>query len=92
MRPVTHQAVSRQYLSFVTNMNDICLKRCIQSSEKPLPKLKIRRSQHGLISELHFSGSKLIEDPSSESREQDVNDLCDDDEVELPISTAQAKF
>ena len=83
-------------------MGDIRLKRCIQSLEsvqspkpaknEPLPKLKIRRSQHGWISELPFSGSELYEDHSRESCEQDAIDPCDDDEVESTISTAKVKF
>merc|ERR1711917_176387 len=67
-------------------------KRCIQSLEPiqspnptkkaPLPKLKIRRSENGLISE-------LSEDPQRKSRENDVIpisdviDLCDDDWIEI---------
>ena len=86
------QSLSHKYLNFVTNMSDIRLKRCIQSLEAiqspnpakkgPLPKLKIRRSENGLISE-------LSEDPSRKSRENDVIaisdviDLCDDDGVEV---------
>ena len=58
-------------------MGDICLKRCIQAMERPLPQLKLRQSRHGLMSEVHFSVSELGEDDSSKSREQDVIDLCD---------------
>ena len=86
------RTLSHQYLNFVTNMSNIHLKRCIQSLEPiqspnptkkaPLPKLKIRRSENGLISE-------LSEDPQRKSRENDVIpisdviDLCDDDGVEI---------
>ena len=86
------RTLSQQYLNFVTNMSNMHLKRCIQSLEPiqspnpakkgPLPKLKIRRSENGLISE-------LSEDPQRKSRENDVIpisdviDLCDDDGVEI---------
>ena len=58
-------------------MVDICLKRCIQAMERPLPKLKLRRSRHGFISKVHFPESELSEGDSRKSREQDVIDLCD---------------
>ena len=47
------------------------------SEPLPLPKLKLRRSRHGLMSEVHFSESELGEDDSRKSREQDVIDLFD---------------
>ena len=47
------------------------------SEPLPLPKIKLRRSRHGLMSEVHFSASELGEDDSRKSREQDVIDLCD---------------
>ena len=47
------------------------------SEPLPLPKLKLRRNRHGLMSEVHFSESDLSEDDSRKSREQDVIDLFD---------------
>ena len=52
-----------------------------QAKKGPLPKLKIKRGQSGLISE-------MSQDPSTKSKKNDVIsvgdviDLCDDDEVE----------
>jgi len=52
-----------------------------QARKGPLPKLKIKRGQSGLISE-------MSQDPSTKSKKNDVIsvgdviDLCDDDEVE----------
>ena len=71
--------VSHQYYNFVTYTGDICLKRCVQAMypSRPLPKLKMKRSQHGLMTEVNFYESELNEDDSRKSREQDVIDLCD---------------
>ena len=88
--------VSHQCLSFVTTMGDICQKCCFQAMERPLPKLKMKRSQHGLISRVHFSEFETTEITNTQDiSEQEWKSSQESyliPSAKSPISTAQVEF
>ena len=77
-------------------MGDICQKCCFQAMERPLPKLKMKRSQHGLISEVHFSEFETTKITNKQDiSEQEWKSNPESyliPSAKSPISTAQEEF
>ena len=85
-------------------MEDTCLKCCIQAMERPLPKLKMKRSQQGLISEVHFSefqttkitNTQYISEQERETHPKLTLESSPDSylnpSAKSPISTARVEF